>query len=235
MVITRTGWPAAYAGTGAYAGTAPPIGRQGGQRLARDELAKAVYHPHQSFGQWLLSHAANLLNRFFNGTSGVIPGGWWAMVALASLAVVVVAVIVRRIGPVARSRRTATGALSGPALLTAREHREQAERNAVEGDYSAAILAYLRAIAAGLEERGVLIPDLGRTADELAAEAGRLLPGHAAELIAAARLFDDVCYGEQRGTPAGCERLRDLDAAIASAVPDPPAPHDAAPRPAVPA
>jgi hypothetical protein len=230
MVITRTGWPAAYAGTASPAwtaadpGTAPPIGRQAGQRLARDELAKAVYHPHQSFAQWLLSHAASLLNRFFNGTSGVIPGGWWAMVALAALAVVVVAVIVRRIGPVARSRRTAAGALAGPAVLTAREYREQAERSAAEGDYSAAILAYLRAIAAGLEERGVLIPDLGRTADELAAEAGRLLPGHAAELTAAARLFDDVCYGEQRGTRAGCERLRGLEAAIATAAPHPAVP-----------
>ena len=229
MVITRTGWPAAHAGT------APPIGRQTGQRLARDELAKAVYHPHQSFGQWLLSHAGSLLSRFFNGTSGVIPGGWWAMVALAALAVVVVAVILRRISPVARSRRTAAGALSGHALLTAREHREQAERSAAEGDYSAAILEYLRAIAAGLEERGVLIPDLGRTADELAAEAGRLLPGHAAELTAAARLFDDVCYGEQLGRRAGCERLRDLAAAIASAAPRPAAPHQAAPHPPVPA
>ena len=209
MVITR-------------AGPAPPTGRQAGQRLARDELAKAVYHPHQSFGQWLLSHAANLLNSFFNGA--VIPGGWWAMVALAALAVVAVAVIARRIGPVARSHRAPAGALSGPALRTAREHREQAERSAAEGDYSAAILAYLRAIAAGLEERGVLIPDLGRTADELAAEAGRLLPGHAAELTAAARLFDDVCYGEQRGTRAGCERLRGLEAAIATAAPHPAVP-----------
>jgi len=223
MVITRTG-PAARAGT------APPIGRQTGQRLARDELAKAAYHPHQSFGRWLLSHAGSLLNRFFNGTSGAIPGGWWAMVALAALAVVVVAVILRRIGPVARSHQTAAGALSGHALLTAREHREQAERSAAEGDYSAAILEYLRAIAAGLEERGVLIPDLGRTADELAAEAGRLLPGHVGELTAAARLFDDVRYGEQHGTRAGCERLRYLAAAIATA-----APHPAAPHPAVPA
>ena len=223
MVITRTG-PAARAGT------APPIGRQTGQRLARDELAKAVYHPHQSFGQWLLSHAGSLLTKFFNGTSGAIPGGWWAMVALAALAAGVVAVILRWIGPVARSHRTAAGALSGHALLTAREHREQAERSAAEGDYSAAILEYLRAIAAGLEERAVLIPDLGRTADELAAEAGRLLPGHAAELTAAARLFDDVCYGEQHGTRAGCERLRDLAAAIAPA-----GPHPAVVHPAVPA
>ena len=228
MVITRTG-PAARAGT------APPIGRRTGQRLARDELAKAVYHPHQSFGQWLLGHAGSLLSRFFNATSGVIPGGWWAMVALAALGVVVVAVSLRRIGPVARSRRTAAGTLSGHALLTAREHREQAERSATEGDYSAAILEYLRAIAAGLEERGVLIPDLGRTADELAAEAGRLLPGHAAELTAAARLFDDVCYGEQHGTRAGCERLRDLAAAIALAAPRPAAPHRAVAHPAVPA
>ena len=139
--------------------------------------------------------------------------------------VVAVAVILRQIGPVARSRRVRPGGLSGGALLTAREHRERAERAATADDYSAAILEYLRAIVATLEERGVLGPAPGRTAAELAAEAGRLLPAQAAALASAARLFDDVRYGGQRGTRAGCERLRDLDAAVAAT----------APRPAVPA
>jgi hypothetical protein len=201
------------------------IGRQAAQQLARDELSKAVYHPHMSFLQWLAQKAGSLLSRLFNGASGVIPGGWWALVALAALAALVVAVVLRRIGPVTRSRRARTGGLSGSTLLTAREHRAAAERAAVAGDYSAAILEYLRAIAASLEERGALRPDPGRTADEFAGQAARLLPAHAAGLASAARLFDDVCYGGQPGTPVGCEQLRDLDTAIAAT----------APRPAVPA
>jgi hypothetical protein len=125
-----------------------------------------------------------------------------------------VATILARIGPLARSRRRAPGALSGTAPLTAREYRQRAERFAADGDHSAAILEYLRAIAAELEERGALVPDPGRTADELSDEAGRLLPAHAGDFASAARLFDDVCYGGRDGTREGYERLRDLDAAI---------------------
>jgi Domain of unknown function (DUF4129) len=205
-------------------GTAPGIGRQAAQRLAREELSKGIYHPHMSFFQWLAGKAGDLLRRLFNGASGVIPGGWWTLVALGALVVVVGAVILRRIGPVARSRRARAGGLSGSTLLSAREHRDKADRAAVAGDYSAAILDYLRAIAAGLEERGVLGPDPGRTADEFAGQAGRLLPAHAAGLASAARLFDDVRYGGQAGTRAGCERLRDLEAAIAATAPRPPVP-----------
>jgi hypothetical protein len=198
-----------------------PIGQQAAQRLARDELSKAAYHPHKPFTQWLLDAIGNLLNRLFNTANSALPGGWWALVALGALLVVVVAVVLARVGPVARSRRRGPGLLSGAAPLTARERREHAERLAAGGDYSAAILEYLRAIAAGLEERGLLAPFPGRTADELAADAGRMLPGHARDLTSAARLFDDVCYGGRRGTSDGYERLRDLDAAIRGAAPHP--------------
>ncbi len=55
-------------------------------------------------------------------------------------------------------------------------------------------------------------PRPGRTADELAAEAGAVLPGETAALGAAARLFDDVRYGGRAGSADGYQRLRDLDA-----------------------
>ncbi len=54
----------------------------------------------------------------------------------------------------------------------------------------------------------------GRTADELAAEAGRLLPGLAPALTTAARLFNEVRYGDRAGTRAGYEQLRALDEAV---------------------
>lgn len=192
----------------------PGIGRQAAQRLARSELSKAVYHPHKSFIQWLLGEIGSLLTRLFNAGAASVPGGWWALVALVAALVAVVTIVLRRIGPVARSRRRGPGALSGTAPLTARERRQRAERLAAGGDHSAAILEYLRAIAADLEERGVLAPNPGRTADELSGEAGRLLPARAGDLASAARLFDDVCYGGREGTREGYERLRDLDAAI---------------------
>jgi hypothetical protein len=85
------------------------------------------------------------------------------------------------------------------------------------GDYSGAILECVRAIARQLEERGILAARAGLTADEIADEAGRVLPGDADALRAAARLFDDVCYGQRHGTQDGYQRLLALDARITAA------------------
>jgi hypothetical protein len=57
----------------------------------------------------------------------------------------------------------------------------------------------------------VLDPRPGRTADEAAAEAGRLLPAHAAPLRDAARTFDDVTYGGRTATQQSYAALRNLD------------------------
>ena len=90
---------------------------------------------------------------------------------------------------------------------------------AAAGDHAAAIIESVRAIAVELEERGVLPPRVGRTANEFAAEAAQPLPGHAAGLREAARLFDDVRYGERAGTAAGYQQVRELDVAIRAAKP----------------
>ena len=195
---------------------ADPIGREAAQRLARQELAKAIYHPHESFLTWL----NNQLGRLFNTTNVDVPGGWWALVALIALVVIIAGLVLARVGPVARSRRRGSpGPIGGAMPLSAREHRELARRLAADGDYSGATLEYVRAIATDLEERTILPPAPGRTADELAADAGRLLPAHADVLKAAARMFDDVRYGGRDGTEQGVARLRDADAAISASAP----------------
>jgi hypothetical protein len=110
------------------------------------------------------------------------------------------------------------GLLPGTAV-TARDLRKRAERLAAAGDYAGAVIESVRAIAAELDERGALPPRAGRTADELAAEAALELPAEAAELASAARLFDDVRYGDRAGTAAGYRRIRDLDGRIQAARP----------------
>lgn len=190
-----------------------PIGRDPAQRLAREELSKAIYHQ-RSVPQIIIDALNSLLQRIFNGGNRVTPGGWWTLVALIALAVIVIAAIVARVGPLARSARGRELGL-GAVLLTARQHRDLADESAAKGDYSTAVLERLRAIAAGLEERGILAPDAGRTADELAAQAASRFPGHAAGLSAAARLFDQVRYGDGTGTADGYRRLRELDDALA--------------------
>jgi hypothetical protein len=215
VVIRAAGIPA-LRGPGVLAAPArgvPVTGRQAGQRLARTELSKAIYHHQPSLTERVAHFLLTWLARLFRATQG-LPGGWWGFVVLVVLAATLVTVVLARIGPVARAQRRR--AQPGPAApgRTAGEHRDAATRLAAAGDYAAAICERVRAIAAELDERGILVPRIGRTADEFAAEAGRALPPHAAGLLSAARLFDEVRYGQRRGTRPGYEQVTDLDTRI---------------------
>ena len=57
----------------------------------------------------------------------------------------------------------------------------------------------------------MLDPVPGRTATELARDAGRAVPNLAAELVRAADAFNDVTYGERPGTESAYRMIADLD------------------------
>jgi hypothetical protein len=217
VVIGSASFPALRAASllAAPAGGIPVVGRRDGQRLARAELSKAIYHPQPSLAQRAVHFVLEWLGRLFRATQG-LPGGWWGFVVLIALAVLLVAVVLARTGPVARARRRRGEPGATSLARTARDHRDAAARLAEAGDYAAAICERVRAIAAELDERGVLMPRIGRTADEFAAEAGRALPPHAAGLLGAARLFDEVRYGRRPGTRPGYEQVTELDTRIAA-------------------
>jgi len=195
------------------AGGIPVVGRQAGQRLARAELSKPIYHPQPSLTERVAHFVLAWLNRLFRDTQS-LPGGWWGFVVLIALAALLVGVVLARIGPVARARRRGPEPGAVARARTAREHRDAASRLAEAGDYAAAICERVRAIAAELDERGMLMPRTGRTADEFAAEAGRALPPHAADLLGVALLFDEVRYGRRPGTRPGYDRVAALDARV---------------------
>ena len=197
----------------AVAAGRPGVSRRAGQELARRELSKLMYHPPTPF----LERLARAIDRFLNAAGNAMPGGWWTLLALAALLVIAAAAVLGRIGPVRRPGRVAAGSLITGEPLTARDYREKAQRLAGAGHYSAAIIECMRAIAAELDEDGIIPHLAGRTADELAAEAGRALPATASELAAASQLFDDVRYGDRVGTPAGYQLLYNLDASIRAA------------------
>ena len=203
----------ALRGLAVPAGGIPVTGRRSGQRLARTELSKVIYHQRPSLTERIAHFLLTWLARLFRATQG-LPGGWWGFVALVVLAVILVAVVLARIGPVARAQRRRAGPGALAPVRTARDHRDAATRLAEAGDYAAAICERVRAIAAELDERGILMPRIGRTADEFAAEAGRALPPHAAGLLGAARLFDEVRYGQRPGTRQGYDQVADLDTRI---------------------
>ncbi|HEX3489748.1 MAG TPA: DUF4129 domain-containing protein [Streptosporangiaceae bacterium] len=197
----------------ASGGPVPPgIHRVPAQQLARRELARSIYQP--SLWTRLFQDVTNWLNGL---SIGPAKGGWWLLIAAIIVLILVIAGVLYRIGPMARSRRQRGGALLAGAQLTAADYRREAERLADGGDFAGAIIQRVRAIAVELETRGVLLPRPGRTASELAAEAAGALPDSAAALRAAARLFDDVRYGDRAGTVAGYEQVRQLDETIRAA------------------
>lgn len=172
----------------------PLIGRRPAQILARRELAKVSI--------WV--RILHDIERLFNTSASAVPGGWFGLIVFGVLVAVLAVAIVTWARPSAGRRLRPRSVLDGKAR-TAQDYRQSATRLAEAGDYSGAIVEAVRAIAAELEERGVLRPRLGRTADELAVEAGRELPELASDLLAVTRLFDDVRYGDRLGTQAGYE------------------------------
>jgi hypothetical protein len=140
------------------------------------------------------------------------------VLALALLAVVVL-VALRVAGPVQRSGRVARAGVFGSAVLSAQEHRVAADAAAADGRWQVAVQERFRAVVRSLEERALVDARPGATADEVAAQAASALPDLAADLSAAARLFDDVTYGHHGAAADSDVRLRELDAAVASARP----------------
>jgi uncharacterized membrane protein len=195
-------------------GGVPPIGRQAAQRLAREELSKGMYHRHSSLLTIIFQRLQRWLHTLFRHANATVPGGWWGLIAITALVVIVIAVALTWMGPVRRTRRASRQSTRTGRARTAREYRESAKALAAAGDYAAAICECVRAIAAELDERGILLPRVGRTADEFASEAGLALPGHADGLRAAALLFDEVRYGRRAGSQPGYERVRDLDVEV---------------------
>lgn len=189
--------------------TAIDIDRDAAHDAAQRELAKPIY-PKASLSERLSEWLDELLYRLIQQGSSV-PGGWLTITVLSILIIAGVVVAVRVARRTMRTNRSSSQALFGIQVLSAAEHRAAAEQSASVSDWSSAILHRLRAIARQLEEDSVLNPVPGRTATELAHNAGEALPAFAVDLSRASTLFNDVTYGKQPGNETGYRLIADLD------------------------
>jgi hypothetical protein len=125
--------------------------------------------------------------------------------------------------PRRRARRTKirkTKKTAEPELITAAdpddadEERAElmpvADRLAAEGRYAEAIRQRLRDIIRDLVTAGVIAPQPGWTAAELAALAAEQRPGLAWPFGAATELFSEIWYGDRPAGPAQDDRMRTL-------------------------
>jgi len=175
------------------------VDREAAREAAREELRRREYAEAQPpllarvVGR-LLRELGELLDR----AAAAAPGGRLGLLLLLLLAGLLVAVVLARTGPLARSRGPAP-LFDGPGTLTAAQHRALAERAAQEERWADAVRERLRAVVRELEARGALDPRPGRTAGEVARDGGQALPALADDLRRAAVVFDEVWYG---GRPA---------------------------------
>ncbi len=185
------------------------IDRAAAHQAAQRELAKPIY-PRPSASRRFHDWVNELLSRLMQ-TGESIPGGWFSVVVLLILLAVAVAVAIRVARRTLRTSRGAASSLFDGRQLSAAQHRATAEHAAAQGDWAAAVRHRLRAVARALEEGGVLDPVPGRTAGELAQDAGNHLPSLVTQFFEAATVFNDVTYGEEPATDSGYRVIAGLD------------------------
>lgn len=183
------------------------VDRETAHAAAARELAKSVY-PKPSVSDRIVAWLRDLLDKLLQAAAA-LPGGWLTVVVLgllvAALALAAVSVARRTMGGRGVER------LYGGRTLSAADHRTRAQQSAAQGDWGAAIRQRVRAIGRQLEQDGVLNSMPGRTAGEMARDAGAAWPAIAGELVSAATVFNDVTYGGQPGTASEYRLVSELD------------------------
>ncbi|WP_328495978.1 DUF4129 domain-containing protein [Streptomyces sp. NBC_00414] len=191
----------------------PPVTvpRDPAREDARRELSKRMYHENDpgllrraldAFWEWV--------GKLFGAASSATPGGALGLLVVVLAAVALIGALWWRLGSPRRAPGSAAP-LFDDRPRSAAEHRAAAEAHAAQGHWNQAVQERMRAVVRSLEERALLDPRPGRTADEAAAEAGSTLPAHTDRLRAAARDFDDVTYGGRTAVPDTYHRLAQLD------------------------
>jgi Domain of unknown function (DUF4129) len=196
------------------------LGREEAQHLAAQELADPAYHVDDpSLIQRVITWVLGKLSQLLDTAAAVTPGGWWGLLVLLALGVGILALVLWRGGPVRRTAATGDTALFVGKARSAADHRRAADQAAASARWVEAVLERYRAIVRSLEERTILDPRPGRTADEAAAEAALVLPLLAEDLRAAAQTFDSVAYGGRGASSTDDRFLRELDRAVQATTP----------------
>jgi hypothetical protein len=193
------------------------LDREAAQRAARHELSKQGYQdakPPWTYRalNWLFEQIDKGLSR----ATEVVPGGALGLVLIVALLAGLIALIVWRTRPSGLGRGEQP-LFAGGMTTTAAEHRARADEAAAGGRWADAVRERLRAVARELESRGVLDPRPGRTADELAREAGSAVPSVAAPLKRGVQVFDDVWYGGRAADASSYAVLVEVDRVVREA------------------
>jgi Domain of unknown function (DUF4129) len=202
------------------AGVPVGIGRDEARELARRELADPAYDDEPSLVERIITWVLDRIDDLLSGAASLSPGRWLALIALIALLVGTVLALGRAVRSRAR-RSTDAAAVFPTAPRSAAEHVAAADAAAARADWSTAVVERFRGIVRQLEERGVIDVRAGRTAEEVAAEAGSVLPACADDLVRGAVVFDRIRYGGMTASPDDDALLRRLAQQCMRARPEP--------------
>ncbi len=189
--------------------------REGAAQAAHDELSKRIYQQAQpSITQRIFSAILNWFADAYHRIVNATPGGAVGLLIIVAAVAALVVVLLRRRGVSGRIRSRDDSGLELPPEQTSDALRAEADALAAGGDWAGAVRARLRAVVRSLEERGVLDPRPGRTAAEVAAEAGSERPELRDPLWKGALTFGEIWYGRRPATAADDRVMRELDAAV---------------------
>jgi len=188
------------------------------QDWVRNELAKPEYQP--SLLERVVRWGLHLLGKLVDATNNIGRLNPAVPVVLLVAVVLGLALVLARLRANPRTAGSSRSVVED-ARTTAAQYRARAGRALAEERWDDAVLDGMRAIAVGLVER-VLVDDVpSATAHEVANAAAVVFSVERPRLDAAARLFDDVRYGDRHATRAGASDLLDLERALRSLRPDP--------------
>jgi hypothetical protein len=199
----------------------PPVqpDRDEARRWAMEELSKREYR--EAEPGWL----ADLWRQFLDWLQSLGDGQASAegtptapLIGIGIAVLLGVAIILAR--PRLNTRRRAPKEVfDADDAVTAAAYRRQAAAAAARGDWPAAVVDQFRAMVRSAEDRAVLEPQPGRTADEAAEQLSRAFRTAAGKLAEAARVFDAVRYGSSSADAADHAAMADLDSALESLTP----------------
>jgi hypothetical protein len=197
--------------------------REAARAAAHSELLKPAYHAHDpTLFQRLATRLVDWIQELFGRASGPTPGNRLSSLLLIGLVVLAVVGIRARLGPLRKTHRRSAPVFRSE-IRSAADYHAAADAALVAGDTTTATVERFRALVRGCEERGLLVPRPGRTANEVAAEVAELRPAAAGPVRAAAGVFDEIRYGGRSGDRAAHDVVAAADVAVREARPSEPA------------
>lgn len=193
----------------------PPVlpGAGEARRWAAEELAKPEYR--DAAPSWLDTLWQNFLDwlRSLDGSGGDAASVPSPVIALVIAVIIAAAVILARPRLNARARR-AQDVFARETALTAADYRNRAEAAASAGRWGDAVVDRFRAMVRSAEDRAILDPQAGRTADEAARALSVPFRAEALRLARAAATFDGIRYGNRAADSPDYQEMVALDGTL---------------------